>query len=153
MSNSLWPHGLQQATFLSFTFYQSLLKLTSIESVMPSDHLVLCCPLLLLPSIFPRITVFSSQPFASNGQSTGASASASVLAKNIQGWYPLGLTDFISLQSGESHESYPEPQFESVHSSAVSLLYGPTLTSIYDYWKHHSFDYMDLYWQSDTSST
>ena len=113
MSDSLWPHGLQQATFLSFTFYQSLLKLTSIESVMPSNHLVLCCPLLLLPSIFPRITVFSSQPFASNGQSTGASASASVLAKNIQGWYPLGLTDFISLQSGESHESYPEPRFKA----------------------------------------
>ena len=70
----------------------------SIESVMPSNHLILCYP--LLPSIFPSIKVFPmSQLFASDGQSIGASASASVLPMNIQDWFPLGLTDWISLQS------------------------------------------------------
>ena len=78
---------------------QSLLRLVSIESVMPSNHLILCCPLLLLPSIFPSIRVFSkSQFFASGGQSIGASTSASVLAMNNQDWFPLGLNDLISLQ-------------------------------------------------------
>ena len=75
---------------LSITNSQSLLKLTSIESVMPSNHLMLCCPL-LLPSSFPRIRVFPvSQFFASGGQSIGV---------NIQGWFPLGWTCWISLQS------------------------------------------------------
>ena len=72
----------------------------SIESVMPSNHPILCCPLLLLPSIFASIRVFSkSRLFASGGQSIGTSASASVLPMNIQGWYPLGLTGLISLLS------------------------------------------------------
>ena len=85
---------------LSFTIYQSLLKLMSIESVMLSKHLILRCRLLLLPSIFPSISVFPmSQLFASRGQSIGASASASVLPMNIQGWSPLGWTGWISLQS------------------------------------------------------
>ena len=76
------------------------LKLKSIESVMPSNHLILCHPLLLLHSIFPSIRVFSvSQFFPSGGQSIGASASASVLPMNIQGWFPLGWTGWISLQS------------------------------------------------------
>ena len=61
MSNSLRPHGLQHARLLSFTISQSLLKLRSIESVMPSNHLILYCPLLLLPSIFPSIRVFSNE--------------------------------------------------------------------------------------------
>ena len=78
----------------------SLLKLMSIESVMPSKHLILCHPLLLLPSSFPNIKVFSNKWFfASGGQSTGASASASVFPVNIQDWFPLGLTGLISLQS------------------------------------------------------
>ena len=77
----------------------SLLKLTSIESVVPSNHLILCHPLLLLPSIFPNITVFSNKSvFASGGQSIGVSASASVLPMNIQDWFPLGCTGWISLQ-------------------------------------------------------
>ena len=73
---------------LSITISQSFLKLMSIESVMPSNHLILCHPLLLLPSIFPIIRVFFpiSQLFASDGQSIGASASALVLPMlNIQG--------------------------------------------------------------------
>ena len=78
----------------------SLLKFMSIELLMPSNHLVLGCPLLLLSSIIPSIRVFpKSWLFASGGQSTGASASASVLTVNIQDWLPLGLTALISLQS------------------------------------------------------
>ena len=84
---------------LSITNSQSWLELMSIESVMPSRHLILCRPLLLLPSIFPRIRVFSSEFFTSGGQRIGVSASASVLPMNIQDWFPLRLTGWISLQS------------------------------------------------------
>ena len=85
---------------LSITNSQSLPKLMSIESVMPSNHLILCRPLLLLPSIFPSIQVFPmSQFFTSGGQSIGVSASASILPMNIQDWSPLGWTGWISLQS------------------------------------------------------
>ena len=84
---------------LSITNSQSLLKLMSIESVMPSDHLILCRPL-LLPSIFPSIRVFSNESVVHiRGQSTGGSASASVLPMNIRGWFPLELTGLISLLS------------------------------------------------------
>ena len=86
--------------FNGITNCQSLLKLMSIESVMLFNHLILCCPLLLLPSIFPSIKFFPmSQLFASGGQSIGVSASKSVLPMNIQGWFPLGWTGWISLQS------------------------------------------------------
>ena len=72
----------------------------SIESVMPSNHLILCHPLLLPPSIFPSIRVFSmSQLFTSGGQNIGVSASTSVLLMNTQDWSPLGWTFWISLQS------------------------------------------------------
>ena len=88
-----WTAACQ--TSLSFTILQSLLKLMSIDSVMPSNHLILCHLLLLLPSIFHSIRVFTT----SGGQSIGASASASVLPANIQGWFPLGLNGLISLLS------------------------------------------------------
>ena len=87
------------------------------------------------------------QLFASGGQSIGASASASVLPVNIKGWFPLGWTSLISLKSmGPSNpqEYSLTPQFESINSLAVSLLYGPALTSVHDYWKNHSFNYIDL---------
>jgi len=85
---------------LSFTISQSLFKLTYNELVMPSNHLILCCPLLFLPSICPSIRVFSMGWFFPSGcQSIGASASASVLSMNIQSWFPLGLTGLISLLS------------------------------------------------------
>ena len=78
----------------------SLLKLMSIDSVMSSNHLILCYPLLLLPSIFPSIRVFLNESlYTSGGQSIGASDWASVLPMNIQGWFPLGLTGLISLLS------------------------------------------------------
>ena len=85
---------------LSFTIPWSFLKLMSIELVMTSNHLILCCPFILLPSIFPRIRVFSSESALHiRWPSIGASDSASVLRMNIQGWYALGLTGLILLQS------------------------------------------------------
>ena len=123
---------------LSFAISQSLFKLMSIESIIPPNHLILCRPLLLLPSVFPSIRV--SQLFASGGQCFGVSASASVLPVNIQDCFPLGLTDWISLKSKGLSRVSPTPQFKSISSLALSFLYGPTLTSIHDYWKSHSFD-------------
>ena len=90
--------GARQA-FLSITNSQNLLKLMSMESVMPSNHLILC-HLLLLPSIFPRIGVFSSESVLFiRWLKYGASDSASVLTVNIQDWFPLELTGLISLLS------------------------------------------------------
>ena len=110
---------------------------------MPSNHLIFCCSLLLLPSIFPQIRVFPNESALHIcGQRIGTSAS--VLPMNTQGRFSLGLTGLISLQSKDSQESSPTPHFKSISSSVLSLLYGPILTSIHDYWKNHSFDYMDL---------
>ena len=137
---------------LSITNSQSLLKLISIESVMPSNHLILC-PLLFLLSIFLSIRVFQmSRLFTSGGQRIGASASPSVLLMDIQDWFPLGLTGWLSLQSQDSQESSPTAQFNSINSSALSFLHGPTLTSTHDYWKNHSFDYTHLCWQNNVSA-
>ena len=85
---------------LSIIKSQSLLKLKSTELVRPFNHLILCCPLFLLPSIFPSIRVFTSESVLRiRWPSIGVSASASVLPMNIQGWFPLGWTGWISLQS------------------------------------------------------
>ena len=136
---------------LSFTISWSLFKPTSIESVMPSNHLILYHPLVLLPSIFPSIRDFlMSQLFASGGQSIGASAS--VLPMNIQDWFPLGYWfDLLAVQR-TLQKSSPTPQFKTINSSALSLVNGPTLTSIDAYWKKHSFYYVDLCWQSNVSA-
>ena len=115
---------------LSITNSWSLPKLTSIEFVMPSNHLILCRPLFLPPSIFPRIKVFSkSQFFTLGGQSIAISASTSVLPMNIQDWFPLGLTGLISLQSKGLSRAFSNSTVWKHNSS------GPTLTSILDYWK------------------
>ena len=89
------PWTAAHQAWLSITNSQSLLKVLSIESVMPSNHLILCHPLLLLPSIFPNIRVFSSESVLC----IGVSASASVLPMNIQGSFPLGWTCWISFRS------------------------------------------------------
>ena len=81
-----------------------------------------------------------SQFFASCGQSTGASASASVLPMIIQDWFPSGWTGWISLQSKGLSRVFSNTTVLK-HSSALSFLYGPTLTAIHDYWKNHSFFY------------
>ena len=126
---------------LSITNSWSSLKLMSIKSVMPSSHLMLCRPLLLLLPIPPRSEPFPmSQHFTWGGQSIGVSASASVLPMNTQDWSPLEWTGWISLQSRDSQESSPTPQFKSINSSVLSFLHSPTLTSIHDHWKNHSLD-------------
>ena len=137
------PWIAARQAFLSITNSRSLLKLMSIASVMPSNHLILCQPLLLPPSIVPSIRV-SSNEFASGGQSTGASASASVLPVNIQDWFPLELTDLISLLPRDSQKSSLAPQFKGINSLVLRLFYCPALTSVHDYWKNNSFDYTDL---------
>ena len=103
VAQSCWlfvtPQTAAYQDSLSFSISQSLHKLMSIESVMPFNYLILCYPL-LLPSIFPSIRVFSKELiFTSGGQNIGASASASVLSVNIQGWFTLELTGLISLLS------------------------------------------------------
>ena len=93
-----WTAACQAS--LSFTISWNLLKLMSIESVMPFKHLILCHPLLLLPSMFPSIRVFSNESaLVSGGQSIGASASPSVLPMNR---FPLALTDLILQSKGLS---------------------------------------------------
>ena len=142
----------QQAS-LSLIISQSLIKFMFIESVMLSNHLILCHPLPLLPSISPSIRVSSSESALLGGQGIGASASVSVLLMNSQCWFPLGLTGLISLQSkGLSRVFSNTTFFKSINSSVFILLYGPTLTSIPDYWKNRSFDYTDLFQQSDVSA-
>ena len=115
------------------------LKLMSIESVMPSSHLILCRPLLLLPPIPPSIRVFSNEStLCMRWPKYWSFPSASVLPVNTQDCFPLGWTVWISLQSKGLSESSPTPQFKSINSSALSFLYSPTLMSIHDYWKIHS---------------
>ena len=94
------------------------------------------CPQSFLPSGSFQMSQF----FVSGGQSIGVSVSAPALPMNTQGWFPLGLTGLISLLSKGLSKSSPALQFQSINSSALSLLYGPTLTSVHDYWKDHSFD-------------
>ena len=129
---------------LSNTNSQSLPKLMSIESVMPSNHLNLCCPLLLLPSIFPSIRVFSSESLLCirwpKYWSAEVSASAWVLPMNIQDWFPLGWTGWISLLSKRLSRVFSNTKVKSINSSAYSFLYSPTFTSIPDHRKNRSLD-------------
>ena len=144
VSNSLWPHGLQHARLPCPS--------PAPEACSNSCPLNWWCHPTISSFIFPFSSCLQSFPasgsfpmsqfFTSGGQSTGASASASVLPVNIQDWFPLGWTDWISLQSKGPQESSPTPQFKSISSSALNFLYSPTLTSIHDYWKNHSFDQM-----------
>ena len=151
MSNSLWPHGHQAS--LSITNSRSLLKLMSIESVMPSSHLILCRPLLLL-SVFPSIRVFSNELVLHIRLTKYWSFNFSNSSSNEYSGLISFSIDWLDLLwcSRNSQESSPAPQFKSSNSLVLSLLYGPTLTSIHDYWKNHSFDYTDLCHQNDVSA-
>ena len=112
-----------------------------IESVMPSNHLILCRALLLLPSILPSIKAFPvSQLFASGGQSFGVSASALVLPMNISGLISFRM-DWLDLLAVKGlSRVFSNTTVQKHHSSALSFLYSPTLTSVHDYWKNNSFD-------------
>ena len=126
---------------LSITNSQSLLKLMPIELVMSSNHLILCCPVLLLRSIFPNIRVFSNESLLPISWPKYWSFSFSISpSKNIQDWFPLGLTDGISLHPRDSQESFPTPQFKGINSLMLSFLYRPTLP--FQSWLlgKHSFD-------------
>ena len=165
MSNSLQPHGLQHARLLC----PSPIPRACSNScpLSPWCHPTISSSVIPFSSClqsFPASGSFSmSQFFASGGQSIGVSTSASVLPMNIQDKFPLGLTDLISLQSQElsrvfSNTTVQKHQFFSavfftsncllyiqlshpyINSSALSFLHSPTLTSIQDHWKSHSFD-------------
>ena len=122
--------------------HHQLLKLSqlmSIKLVRPSSHLILCCP---LSSCLQSSAVSGSFPmsqfFTPDGQSIGASASASVLPMNSQDWFPLGLTGWSPCSPRNSQESSQTPQFKSINSLALSFLFCTTFTSIHDYWKYIS---------------
>ena len=135
----LWTVACQAS--LSFTTSQSLLKLMSIESVMPSTISSSVIPFSSCFQSFPASGSFPmSQFLASGGQSTGDSALASILPMNIQNRFPLGWTGLTPCCPRDSEKSSPTPQFKSINSSALSFLYSPILTSILDYWKKHSFN-------------
>ena len=137
-----WTAACQ--TSLSFTTSQSLLKLMSVESVMPSNQFVLCHSLSSCLQSFPASGSFLSLFFASGGQIIGASASALVLPVNIQDWFPFGLTDLIFLQSKGLSRVFSNTTVQNINFSTFSIPYGLTLTFIHDYWKNHSFDYTNF---------
>ena len=146
---TLWTVARQAP--LSSVIVQNLLKFmfsywcnpTISSSVSPFSS---CPQSFPVPGSFPM-----SQLFTSGGQSIGASAAALVLPVNIQSWFPLGLV-WSPYCPRDSQESSPTPQFKSINSLMLSLLYGPTLISVHDYWKNHSFHYMDLCQQNNVSA-
>ena len=116
-------------------------KLMSIESVMPSNHLILCRPLLLLPSIFPSIRVFSNELVLHMRWPKYWSFSFNISPSNEYSGlisFRMDWLDFLVVQG--TLKSSPTPQFKSINSSALSFLYSPTLTSINDHRKNHSLD-------------
>ena len=126
---------------LSITNSRSSLRLTSIESVMSSSHLILCRPLLLLPPIPPSIRVFSNESTLHMRWPKYLSFSFSIIpSKEIPGlvYFRMDWLDLLTVQG--TLESSPTPQFKSINSLALSFLHSPTLTSIHDHWKNHSLD-------------
>ena len=134
-----WTAACQAS--LSITNSQSLLKLMFIRWVMPSNHLILCHPLLFLPSILPSIRVFSSESVFHIKWAKYWSFSFSISPSNeYSGLIPLGLTSLISLLSKGLLRVLFNTIIQKHHSSVFSFLYNLTLTSIHDSWKNHSFD-------------
>ena len=129
MSDSVIPWTAAHQASLSFTNSQNLLKLTSIESVMPSNHLIFCRPLLLLSSIFPSIRVFSKELVLHIrwpkywSFSISPSSEYSVLISFTIAWF-----DLLEVQG--TLKSSPTLQFKNTNSSALRFLYGPTCTSM-----------------------
>ena len=127
---------------LSITNSQSLPKFMSIESLMPSNHLILCHPFLLLHSVFPNIRVFSNESalcirwpkYWGFSFSISPSIECSGLISFRMDWL------YLLVLQGTPPKSYQTLQFKSINSSVLSFLYGPTLMSIHVYWKNHSFN-------------
>ena len=149
------PWTAAHQAFLSITNFQSLLKLMSIELVMPSNYLILCHPRLLLPSVFPRIRVFSNESVLHIRWTKYWSFTFSIGPSNEYSGLISFRMDWLvgsPCSPKDSQESSPTPQFKSINSLALSFLYSPTLTSIHDHWKNHSLDYTNLCWQSNVSA-
>ena len=132
-----WIAALQAS--LSITNSWSLLIFMFIESVMPSNHLIFCCPLLPPPSIFPSFRVFSNESALHIRWPKYWSFSFNISPSNKHPGLISFRVDWL-----DSQESSPTPQFKSINSSVLSFLYSPTLTTIHDHWKNHSFDGTDL---------
>ena len=135
------PWTIAHQASLPITNSRSSFRLTSIESVMPSSHLVLCRPLLLLPSVFPSIRVFSNELALHIRWPKHWSFSFSIsFRKEYSGLISFRIDWFDILAVHGTLDSSPTPKFKSINSSALSFLYGSNLTFIHDYWKNHSFD-------------
>ena len=122
----------------------------SIKSVMPSNHLIFCRPLLLLPSIFPSIRVFSNESILHIRWPKYWLFDFSISPTNEYSgliFFKIDWFDLLAVQG--TLKSSPTPQFKSINSSVLSFLYSPTLTFIHDCWKNHSFDYTNIYQKSD----
>ena len=143
MSNSATPWTAAHQASLSIANSRSLLKPMSIVLVMPSNHLTLCHPLLLLPSVFLSIRVFSNESalhirwskYWSFNFSIGPSSEYSGLI-----YFKMDWLDLLAVQGTLKSLLQHRPQFKSINSLSLNFLYSPTLTSIHDYWKNHSFD-------------
>ena len=126
------PMNRTRQASLSITNSRSSLKLTSIESGMPSSHLILCRPLLLLPPILPNIRVFSNE-------------------STLRMRWPKYWSFSFSISPSKEHPGLVGSPCKSIDSSALSFLHNPILTSIHDHWKNHSLDQMDICWQSNVA--
>ena len=134
-----WWTAAHQAS-LSITNFQNLLKLMSIESVMPCHHFILCHPLLLLPSIFPSLRVFSNESVLWIRWTRYWNFSFSISLSNEYSGLISFRIDWYDLAVQETLKSLLQHHTSKASSSVLSFLYSPTLTSIHDYWKNHSFD-------------
>ena len=138
--------------FMSSTISWSLLRFMSIESVMLTISSP-AAPFSFGSQSFPASGSFPvSQLFASGGQSTGASASGSVLPINIYDWFPLGLTDLISFQFKGLSRVFSSTTLQKHQFFCAQPSLYPTLTFVHDYWKNHSFDYTYLCRESDVAA-
>ena len=127
-------------------------KLMSIESMMPSNHLILCHPLLPLPSIFPSIRVFSNESVLGLRWPEFWIFSFSISPSNEHSGLISFRMDWLDLLAVQGTlKSLLQHHSSKTSISALSFLYSPILTSVHDYWKNHSLDWMDLCWQSNVS--
>ena len=152
MSNSSWPHGLQHTRLphpsLSPGICSNSCPLSQWCHPTVSSSVAPFPPAL---SLSQHQSLFQCQLFTS-GVAKALKVQWIFLPMNIQDWFPYDWLVWSSCCSRDSQESSPASQFKTISSSVLSLLYGPTLTSIHDYWKNHSFDYTDLCQQSDVSA-
>ena len=135
------PRTAARQASLSITNSWSLLKLISIASVMPSNHLILCCPVLLLPSIFPSIKVFSNESVLCIRWPKDWSFSFGISPSNEYSGLISSRMDGLDLLAVQGTlKSLLQHHSSKESASALSFLHSPTLTSIHDHWKNHSFD-------------